>query len=118
MYTFLLVACGGGLGAVLRYACTTLITLQSFPLATLLVNSIGCFCIGLVAGSSVLQQHPAALAFIAVGILGGFTTFSTFSLEAVHLFQQSHALLATLTIVLNITVCLASTSLGMWLVGQ
>jgi CrcB protein len=89
--TLLLVAAGGGTGAVLRYLIANFgqsLTVSSFPLGTLLVNIIGCVLIGF---ATVLLIDPLAnhretlrLLFI-VGMLGGFTTFSTFALDTFNL---------------------------------
>ncbi|HYE58901.1 MAG TPA: fluoride efflux transporter CrcB [Rhodothermales bacterium] len=82
----LFVALGGALGAVLRYGVGLLVLHRgqvSFPWATLLVNLTGSFLIGLIGPS--LVRHDAARLLLAVGVLGGFTTFSTYSLDALTL---------------------------------
>lgn len=98
----LLVGCGGFLGAVLRYLISCGIgKLFSgrFPLATLLINIAGCFLIGFV--TAVFINNKRAALFFATGILGGFTTFSTFSLETLQLWQNGDTLLAALNIFLS-----------------
>lgn len=86
-----LVALGGALGSVLRWAVIVLAAGRfgaGFPWGTLIVNIVGSFIIGIVfelAGGSVISLSPAARLFIATGICGGFTTFSTFSLDALTL---------------------------------
>jgi CrcB protein len=78
----LLVALGGGLGAWLRFAVGRLVGFSTFPWATLLVNVSGSFAMGLLAGW--LARHGSGESWrllIGVGLLGGFTTFSAFSLE-------------------------------------
>lgn len=94
---------GGGAGTLLRFGISLLgmkYFPQWFPLGTLMVNLIGAFCIG-VLGALVVSQHlsyPAKL-FLMTGLLGGFTTFSSFSLEVVQLWQMhkySYALLYVL----------------------
>ncbi len=85
-----LVFVGGGLGSVLRYAFATAVqrTLPgSFPAGTFLVNLVGCFAVGLVGalGLERAALSPEARTFLMVGILGGFTTFSSFAWETLGL---------------------------------
>ena len=87
------IAIGGALGAVGRYVVSVLMLQwisSNIPLGTLLVYVVGSFVLGLVyeCGTLVWQSSNEFKAFLIVGILGGFTTFSTFSLEIVVLFQK------------------------------
>ena len=95
--TWIAVAIGGALGSVARHAVNHLVherwLLTRFPLATVMVNLIGCFVIGLLAG--LLASDRIVLRFywrefVFVGLLGGFTTFSTFGLDTFVL-TRSHA---------------------------
>ncbi|HHY48516.1 MAG TPA: CrcB family protein, partial [Alphaproteobacteria bacterium] len=93
MQAFLLVGLGGGLGAMARYGAGILVGQvwrDPFPLATLLVNVVGSVAMGLLVGllARLLPpaQHEIRL-FVAVGLLGGFTTFSSFSLDAIALIE-------------------------------
>lgn len=85
------VAAGGALGSVLRYAVTIAVTQRAgpgFPWATLLINVVGSFAIGAIAELALTRAFgvsPQVRLFAAVGVLGGFTTFSTFSLDFVGL---------------------------------
>ena len=93
------VALGGALGAVGRYAVGLAVAafapeafLGGFPVATLIANVFGCFVIGVL---SALFEGPFAgrdhvRLFAVTGVLGGFTTFSTFSLETVHCSNRAH----------------------------
>ena len=86
MKTILAIALGGGLGAVLRYGANmTALRMMGpdFPWGTLFVNVSGSLIIGLLAGifASYWQPSPEIRAFLVTGILGGYTTFSTFSLD-------------------------------------
>lgn len=85
----LYVALGGGLGAWLRFAAGRWIASNPFPFATLAVNVVGSFAMGLLAGWLVQRggSEPLRL-LLGVGVLGGFTTFSAFSLEIVSLAQR------------------------------
>jgi fluoride exporter len=87
---FLLIGLGGAAGSMLRYAFALWFKHSSFPLATFLVNIIGCFVIGYVFAISVRNEIFASnwKLFLATGICGGFTTFSAFSAENLQLIQQ------------------------------
>lgn len=116
LYIFL----GGGLGAVSRYGISVSVQtlaensrLHRFPIGILSCNLLGCFLIGLIYGWVLSQnnQHPTWLhPLIVTGFLGGFTTFSTFSLDTHNLFSQS-PLLATM----NILVSVIGGFLALWL---
>lgn len=85
----LLVALGGAIGALSRYGISLLMNRGSFPWGTLCVNLIGSFVIGLVVFCGAKQSwSQGALLFVVTGILGGFTTFSAFSLENLQLIQD------------------------------
>lgn len=85
------VALGGALGAVLRYGVGLAV---GFPWGTLAVNVAGCFLIGLVWIWLAGRPGAAWLPFLMTGVLGGFTTFSTFSLDALRLVQEGRGALA------------------------
>ncbi len=87
------IAAGGALGAVGRYAVmvgTGHWTLGPFPYGTLLVNLVGCFLLGAVIEGMALVWSPSAelRAFMVVGVLGAFTTFSAFSMDAYYLYER------------------------------
>jgi len=112
------VAIGGALGSVLRY----LIHTQSahwfgsdFPYGTLLVNVAGSLLIGFLSFMLVhrLNVPEEVRLTLLVGFLGGFTTFSTFSLETIHLMQQGNFLGAFGNVFLSIGLCLLACFLGM-----
>lgn len=90
---YLLIGTGGMVGAVLRYVLGIYVDVRwsgEFPLSTLTVNYIGCFVLGwFAAWTSVVQAVPLWVRkSFATGVIGSFTTFSTFGLETVELFRQ------------------------------
>jgi len=127
------VASGGVLGALLRAAASYAMPHEpsAWPWATFVVNLAGCLVLGLVLAvvdarhERWLSERPrrARLArpFLASGVLGGFTTFSTFSVEAVRLVEAGQApaalLYATSSVVLGVLLVLAGRALGAALVG-
>lgn len=114
----LLVGAGGFVGAILRYLTALMLAGTSFPLATLLVNVLGSFCIGVAAGlterGSWVEAHRH---FVAVGLLGALTTFSTFSLETIALLRGGQHGAAAVSIVLNVVLALAAAKAGLALTG-
>ena len=121
MKEFVWIAAGGALGASARYALS-LAALQfrwSPTLATLTANVIGSFLIGLVAVAWLGQGAVSSTARLAVmvGVLGGLTTFSTFSLQTIALLEQGFAARALVNIAANLMLCLALCWCGM-LVGR
>jgi len=109
----LLVALGGALGAVLRYSTGLALPrpdATAFPWATLGVNLAGSLAIGLLA--PVLARHDAARLLLITGVLGGFTTFSAFSLDALTLVQAGRPGLAALYIAGSVLGGLALCALG------
>ncbi len=86
---FLIAGIGGGIGSMLRLCLSLLIKpVYMFPLATVSVNCIGSFLIGIIAGLAIRENHSGWYIFLATGICGGFTTFSAFSLEGLQMLQQ------------------------------
>jgi len=97
--SYLIVFLGAGLGGALRHALNGIVprlTGSTFPYGTLLINVMGSFVMGILAG--VFAWRAAApqswRLFLTTGVLGGFTTFSTFSLEAVLLYERGNVLAA------------------------
>lgn len=82
----LLVALGGAVGAVLRYRIGVAVGVRAFPWATLAINIVGAFVlVAYLAGPLAERWSPASTAGLAAGLLGGFTTFSTFGFETIEL---------------------------------
>lgn len=110
LYVFL----GGGLGAWLRFAAGRLLPSDSFPWATLSVNVIGSFAMGLLAAWLARAGGAEELRLLlGVGLLGGFTTFSAFSLEIVQLAQRGSLGLAGLYVALSLAGGVAALFVGL-----
>lgn len=108
MNTLVMVALGGAIGSVLRYGVGALV---AFPFGTLAVNVAGSLLIG--AGWAWLAvRAPAAVPFLMVGILGGFTTFSTFSLDTLRLLGEGRIGLALAYVLASVLLSLAACGLG------
>ena len=118
MRELLLVGAGGFVGAVLRHFVAVGLAHLAFPAATLVVNVVGSFCLGLVAAlldRGVLDpMHKHAL---AVGLLGALTTFSTFSVETIRLLENGAHATAILSVAANIVLALAAAWIGLRLAG-
>lgn len=110
----LFVAAGGGIGAGLRYAVYLLVKTGHFPLPTLLINIAGSFVLGMVIALSLKQaEWPAAFKlFLATGVCGGFTTFSTFSYENLSLIEQGKIQLMLLYVSASVIGGIAAALLG------
>lgn len=119
MYPYLLVALGGALGSMARYGTGVLVGRvwsSSFPLGTMLINIAGSLVMGLFIGflarTTPSWQGEARL-FFAVGVLGGFTTFSSFSLDAISMIERGEWMSATIYIVGSVLIGLAGLYVGL-----
>ncbi len=124
---FLYVFIGGGLGAVCRYMATTVIGARFgllFPLGTLFVNTLGSFLMALVMGillslAKSANMLPESLRLLlTVGFLGGFTTFSSFSMETLTLINGGSILLALANVCANVLLGLGATILGLYIAAS
>ncbi|MEY8436960.1 fluoride efflux transporter CrcB [Atopobiaceae bacterium 24-176] len=112
MLNILLVAAGGAAGSVARYLLSCVPVPGAWPTMTLITNFAGAVLIGLVAGLSPARLSQESALLLKTGLCGGFTTFSTFSLETVTLWQQGHAGLAALYATVSVTLCVAGVLVG------
>lgn len=120
---YVLVAIGGAIGSIFRYWLGDLgatLTHAAFPWGTLWVNWIGCFVIGFFSeATKATAMMPASTEirnFMIVGICGGFTTFSSFSLGALTLWQYGLVWQSASYILLSAIGCLFAVTFGVWLV--
>jgi CrcB protein len=117
--TYLWIALGSAIGGAARYGCAGLAARwlgAGFPWGTLIVNASGSLLIGflaaLMAPDGRLLAAPDVRAFLMIGILGGFTTFSSFSLETLNLVRDGEWLFAVANVVLSVVLCLVAVWLG------
>lgn len=115
--TLLIVGFGGAVGAITRFQITTWFSGwfgTSFPYATLTVNVVGCFIMGVLVAAlntgTLIAPHWRPL--IAVGFLGALTTFSTFSFDTFALFTEGFWLRAALNVILNLVLCMLAVAAG------
>ena len=116
----LMAGAGGLLGAVLRYLVATWVqgsVSGGFPYGTLAVNAAGCLAIGLIAGYAEARQplSAEAQAFVVVGVLGGFTTFSAFGIDTIRLVRDGAYLAGAANVFLQVAVGLAAVAVGLYL---
>ena len=122
MKALIFIAMGGAIGAVLRYGASLGVYSfmgRGFPYGTLFVNVTGSLLMGLL-GVMMLERFnigPEWRAAVLVGVLGSFTTFSTFSIETLNLLEQGDVMRAVTNIVLSVLVCLVAVWFGV-LIGR
>ncbi|MBI3516401.1 MAG: fluoride efflux transporter CrcB [Proteobacteria bacterium] len=116
---YIVVAIGSALGGVLRYACTGLAAAwfgAALPWGTIAINILGSFVIGgFAAATGPNSRGPAPVevrAFVMVGLCGGYTTFSSFSLQTFELLQRGDLAGAAANVGLSVVLCLAAVWLG------
>jgi CrcB protein len=117
------IAVGGAFGSVLRYGLSTWVhTLvgRGFPYGTLAVNVLGCLAMGFLFVLLVERMGESALwrAGLLIGVLGGFTTFSTFSIETFNLIEQGAMAKAAANMAASLVLCVGATWLGVILARQ
>lgn len=117
MKQVLAIAAGGAVGSVLRFWLSTWVHAfapKSFPYGTLLVNVTGCLLMGLlfVLFLERLSDNAVLRAGILIGVLGGYTTFSAFSMETFNLLEQGAYVKALAYMLMSVVLCLAATWIG------
>lgn len=115
--TILQVALGGATGAVLRYLSgvgATRLLGRDFPWGTVFVNIAGSFLMGVLIVVLARKGGTQFAPFFQIGLLGGFTTFSSFSLDAVFLYERGQGELALIYVMASVILSLVGISLGLW----
>lgn len=110
---YLYVALGGAVGSTIRYCLSSIKLKTEFPIMTFLINFIGSFLIGLIVAFAIKYQlSEKVVLFLKVGLCGGFTTFSTFSLETFSLIENKSYGIAIMYATLSLIVCIVGVALG------
>ena len=123
MTSALAVFLGGGTGALLRAFLVPIgnrLSQTGFPFGVLLVNITGCLLVGLVIGYASMRQPlpPVLHAFLVIGVLGGFTTFSAFAADTLKLLNSGQALQAVAYVMASMVLSLAAAFIGYSLIRQ
>jgi CrcB protein len=123
MKQWLAIAVGGAIGALLRYWVSTgthALLGRGFPYGTFTVNVLGSLMMGFLYVWLLdrVVSGPVVRAFLLIGLLGGFTTFSSFSIESLNLIEAGQVFKALVNVLLSVTVCLSAAGLGVLIARQ
>lgn len=113
MTTALWVALGGAAGSLARYGLATAINIRGHPWGTVVVNVVGSFVLGMLIGTWGFKAQESHRIGIAVGALGGFTTFSTFALDTLFLWENGQPGLAIANVMVSIVAGIAAAVVGL-----
>lgn len=114
MRSILFVGLGGAIGAAGRYLISLLPVKGAFPFLTFLTNLLGAILIGIIVGFAASKENVSKdlVLFLKTGVCGGFTTFSTFSLESLLLLENGKYFLGNVYIVASVALCILGVAIG------
>lgn len=119
MATLVFVALGGAIGAAMRFlmgmGVVRLFGQGEFPIPILTVNVLGSFLMGVFVVAAAQRGLTDYAPFVMTGVLGGFTTFSAFSLETMTLIERGHFTSASVYVLLSVVLSVGGLALGLWL---
>ena len=120
MDKIIFIGLGGALGAICRYLLSLIPYKGDFPYMTLLTNLLGAILIGVVVGMAGKNKEMSKnlTLFLKTGFCGGFTTFSTFSLETLSLFESHRMITGTLYAVVSVVLCVLGVWIGLFVVDR
>ena len=113
MLTALWIAAGGAIGSLARFALAGALNESSHPWGTVVVNIVGSFALGVVIGLWGFSHEADHQVAITVGVLGGFTTFSTFALDTLHLWEDGQTTLAIVSVVISVAAGIGAAIAGL-----
>jgi fluoride exporter len=125
MLMYLWVGLGGAIGSVARFWLNGIVSryFETFPMGTLVINITGSFVIGIIGALAIpegrmdTQSRVFATQFLMIGVCGGYTTFSSFSLQTLNLLRDREWLYAGGNVLLSVVLCMIAVWLG-WLLGS
>lgn len=113
MTTAIWIAAGGAVGTLARFGLSGVINGQGHPWGTVTVNILGSLALGILVGLWGVEHAARQQLALTIGLLGGFTTFSTFALDTIRLWEDGHSLLATTTVFVSVVAGLAAAVAGL-----
>ena len=113
MVTAIWLAVGGAVGSLARYGLAGVVNARAHPLGTVTVNVVGSFAIGLLVGYWGFHVDSPFRIAISIGLLGGFTTFSTFAIDAIYLWEKGETNIAVASVIVSVLVGLGAAVVGL-----
>jgi CrcB protein len=113
MVTAIWVAVGGAVGSLARYGLAGVVNARAHPLGTVTVNVVGSLAIGLLVGYWGFHVDSPFRIAISIGLLGGFTTFSTFAIDAIYLWEKGETNIAVASVIVSVLVGLGAAVVGL-----
>lgn len=113
MVTVVWVAVGGAVGSLARYGLSGMVNSRAHPWGTVAVNVAGCLILGFLLGTWGFQADNPTRVGLAVGLIGGFTTFSTFALDAIYLWERGEGAVAAVSVLVSVAAGLGAGIIGL-----